>query len=78
MKKKKNLWKLATLSSSIVAVGAILASFKLAEQVVSQGKTINNLEGEIENLKDLNRGQVKIIERQAFTIGKMHNQLHRE
>ena len=69
-KTKKRLKKLA-LWTGIAALGTVLV-----KKNYEQEEEINNLKGELKNVKDMNDGYRKTIERQAFTIGKLHNKLH--
>lgn len=75
---KKKLETIKKIAVDVIAVGSLAACAYLLNKVVTQEKTINNLKGELKNVKDVNRGLNRAVERQAFTIGKLHNQLYGE
>ena len=76
--KEETKKKIKTIKKIVVNVLALAAYTYLLNRVVTQEKTINNLRGELKNVKDVNRGLNRAVERQAFTIGKLHNQLYGE
>lgn len=75
---KQKIKKTTRLALDVLAVGSLIGCVYLLNKVVTQEKTINNLEGELKNVKDVNKGLHRAVERQAFTIGKLHNQLYKE
>ena len=75
---KKKIETIKKIAVDVIAVGSLAACTYLLNKVVAQEKTINNLRGELKNVKDVNRGLNRAVERQAFTIGKLHNQLYGE
>lgn len=67
--------KQSTKTHAFIKAGLVLGGFLLVTTLLSKNrkltKKINNLEGQIENQKDVIYGLQKFIERGAFTNGKI-------
>lgn len=61
-----------------LSVTVITAIFYLLKRLADSDVVLGRLEGELKNVKDINKGLHRTIERQAFTIGKLHNQIHKD
>ena len=78
MKNEEKLKKVVKWAFGLTAAGLAATVIVLLKTTVDQKAKIDRLEGENKNMKDMNRGLTKTIERLNFVCGKQHVQLHGE